>query len=377
MNTAPALSTTPFIRQLRDLAVRGLPLMYRPSEHVFAFRVRPGDGTLVLEGVSRRYTAISLIGLAGEPESTASSLLSGETARGLSERLLADVATWENLGDVALALWAARALGAGGADAALSRLVELQPAEKPYPTVEVAWALAALCMGSGTASSDLANRLAGRLVNSLSPNVWVFPHRLGGPAGRRAHVACFADLVYPVHALSHHHVRSGDPKSLVVASKAAEHFCRLQGKDGQWWWHYDTRTGDVIEGYPVYAVHQDAMAPMALLALVEAGGPDFSEPIAKGLRWLSSSPELGGRSLVDTDADVIWRKVARREPGKASRYLRAAATSLHPGARLSVLDTVFPPRSIDVEDRPYHLGWLLYAWTESRLSAWQQREASA
>jgi hypothetical protein len=349
--------------------------MYRPSEHVFAFRVRPGDGTLVLEGVSRRYTAISLIGLAGEPESTASKVLAGEAARGLCERLLADVATWQNLGDVALALWAARSLGANGADAALSRLVALQPADRPYPTVEVSWALAALCMDLRTPLDDLATRLAGRLVNSLSPNVWVFPHLLGGAAGRRSHVACFADLVYPVHALSHHHVRTGDPKSLAVASKVAEHFCRLQGKDGQWWWHYDTRTGEVIEGYPVYAVHQDAMAPMALLALGEAGGPDLSEPIVKGLRWLSSSPELGGRSLVDVDSDIIWRKVARREPGKASRYLRAAATSLKPGARLSVLDTVFPPRSIDIEDRPYHLGWLLYAWTEPRLSAWVKREA--
>ena len=34
----------------------------------------------------------------------------------------------------------------------------------------------------------------------------------------------------------------------------------------------DVRTGRVIEGYPVYAIHQDAMGPMALFALEDACG---------------------------------------------------------------------------------------------------------
>jgi hypothetical protein len=33
-----------------------------------------------------------------------------------------------------------------------------------------------------------------------------------------------------------------------------------------------------------------------------------------------------------------------------------------PNARLAVLDTLFPPGSLDAECRPYHLGWVLYAW---------------
>jgi hypothetical protein len=138
--------------------------------------------------------------------------------------------------------------------------------------------------------------------------------------------------------------------------------CERQGTAGQWWWHYDARTGSVLDGYPVYAIHQDAMGPMALFAVMAAPGRDYTGAIDRSLAWLESSPELGGASLVDEKADLIWRKVARREPRKATRYLQAAASAIHPGLRVPGTDVLFPPRSIDYEDRPYHLGWLMHAF---------------
>ncbi|HEX5633877.1 MAG TPA: hypothetical protein VFX50_11650, partial [Gemmatimonadales bacterium] len=83
---------------------------------------------------------------------------------------------------------------------------------------------------------------------------------------------------------------------------------------------------------------------------------------AQGLAWLAQAPELAGGSLVDTRAGMVWRKVARREPRKAARYLQAAAAHLRPGLRAPGLDRLFPPGAIDYEDRPYHWGWFLYAW---------------
>ena len=105
------------------------------------------------------------------------------------------------------------------------------------------------------------------------------------------------------------------------------------------------------------------MGPMALFALRKAGGPDHRAAVARGVQWLASAPELAGGSLVDRERSVIWRKVARREPGKLSRYLNAGASALHPALRAPGLDTLFPPQAIDYEDRPYHLGWMLYAWS--------------
>ncbi len=98
--------------------------------------------------------------------------------------------------------------------------------------------------------------------------------------------------------------------------------CRAQGADGQWWWHYDARTGGTVEGYPVYSVHQHAMAPMALLDLADAGGPCHLGNISRGLRWLDGPPETGERLVLD-DPPVTWRKVARGDRGKAVRGLRA------------------------------------------------------
>ena len=73
---------------------------------------------------------------------------------------------------------------------------------------------------------------------------------------------------------------------------------------------FDSRTGRVIERYPVYAVHQDAMVPMAFFALEDACGVGYGDAIERGLNWLIESPELEGASLIDPEADLIWRKVA-------------------------------------------------------------------
>jgi hypothetical protein len=145
-----------------------------------------------------------------------------------------------------------------------------------------------------------------------------------------------------------------------------------QGPQGQWWWHFDARNGRVLEGFPVYSVHQDAMAPMALFALQDACDIDSGAAIAKGLAWLHSSPELGGASLIDTEADLIWRKVARHEPGKVSRGVQAIASLVHPSLRAPGIDTVFKPGRVDFESRPYHMGWIFHAFPLDRIEAWSK-----
>lgn len=366
---------TTMIPRLRSLALRGLARMYRPDERLFAYRLRRTARGIVSEGLSRRYTAIALIGLAEEGEAAASPLLAGHGLHDVCGRLVGDVVRLENLGDVALTVWAARAVGYPDWEPAWERLVALRPMERPCSTVELAWTLAALCAAQEPVVAELRERLADRLVSSSDARSGMFPHLVGGNGGGlRAHVSCFADLVYPIHALAHYVRLSGDPGALAAARRCAQQICRLQGSAGQWWWHYDRRTGDVVERYPVYAVHQDAMAPMALFALEEAAGGDFTGEIERGFAWLAHAPELDGRTLVDEDADLVWRKVARREPGKLARYVQAVASRVHPALRAPGLDVVFPIGVVDYEDRPYHLGWLLYAWRPARLVRWS-REA--
>lgn len=191
----------------------------------------------------------------------------------------------------------------------------------------------------------------------------LFPHMLpASAAGRlRAHVGSFADQVYSTLGLARYSVATGDAAALDAADACGARICALQGPEGQWWWHYDARHGTVVEGYPVYSVHQHGMGPMALLDLREAGGRDHLESVIRGLEWIDRHPEVSG-SMVDENENVIWRKAGRRELKKVARGISAATTAIYPGFTLPGLDTIFPPTRLDYECRPYELGWLLYAW---------------
>jgi len=361
----------PFVQRLRRIALDSLRRMFVPAEGQFVFRIRKNSGGMVSEGRSKRYTAIALIGLANESEAASRRVLAGAARAEIAGRFLAEVGAWANLGDVALTLWAGRACADASRAPALDRLRELDPLGRPHATVELAWSLTALCVGpGGLMDESLARGIARRLLSCFGERSSVFSHwATDGSAGGtripiwRRHLACFADQVYPIQALSHYGGLTRDGNALEAARRCAEHICRLQGEAGQWWWHYDVRTGDVVEGYPVYAVHQDAMAPMALLAAAGATGVDFSAAIGRGLDWLAHSPEIGA-SLVDESSNVIWRKVCRREPGKLVRGMQAAVSCCHRSLRVPGVNVIFPPISIDYESRPYHMGWILYAFPE-------------
>lgn len=356
------------VRRLRSLAVHSLLRMYRPEEQLFAFRLRRNAQSEVLEGVSRRYTATALIGLAGEDRHIAAEVLGNHSPEEVCGRLIAELGESEELGEAALTTWAARMLQHPRSRKAVEALRRMDPAGRAHPTVELSWALTALVVGGSEATDmALAERIADALIGSFRHESGLFPHAPAkkGLSALRAHISCFADFVYPIQALSHYHQATGDAQAADVACRCAARMCQLQGPEGQWWWHFDARTGRVVEGYPVYSVHQDSMAPMALAAVAEACGRDYSESIAKGLAWLSDPPEISG-SLIDAERNVIWRKVARREPGRLVRGLQAAAGRLHPAIRLPGVDTAFPPNSVDYETRPYHMGWILYAWHSNR-----------
>jgi hypothetical protein len=352
------------VDRLRPMSVRGLGRMFDGNREVFVFRVRRTADGIRQEGLSPRYTAITLLGMAHLDDRDTQAILGTVSRERVCSTLLQHAATSTNLGDVALSLWAGFECGSNQLEPVLRRLGELKPADEQHPTVEVAWTLSALSDYDDQSVRSLRDRVAQRLMSAYSTQSRLFPHMVDPARAGRSHVACFADLIYPIQALAKYAERSGHAQALDIASACAEHLCSTQGDVGQWWWHYDYRTGHVLERYPVYAIHQDAMGPMGLLALRSAGGADCSRHIERGLEWLLASPELRGGTLIDTSADLIWRKVARRESRKAVRYMQAGLARLHPALRVPAVDALFPPGVIDDEDRPYHLGWLLYAWRD-------------
>lgn len=376
MSNSAALQAPDVIDRVRTysaLAQRGLPASYVSETTEFSQTIRaslrePESSGLVREGRNLRYTAIAALGLGSLSRSAQREILKGATVEELLSAAISRATVSTDPGAVALVAWAAAEV-TGTPDDSLLALIDRRLTDgHPLPTVDTAWmltaAVEALKATGGTAqhATDIARVARNRLLEAQGAD-GLFPHALPASSlGRlRAHVGCFADQVYPIQALARLAGYSGDAIALAAANHAAERICALQGEAGQWWWHYDARDGTVVERFPVYSVHQHAMAPMALLDLAEAGGDDHSDAIVLGLDWLTTHPEVD-EELVSEEESQIWRKVGRREPAKAVRKIAAVTTSIKAGWHLPGIDTLFPANRIDRECRPYELGWLVYAW---------------
>ncbi|MFE2231060.1 hypothetical protein ACFXA4_00470 [Streptomyces sp. NPDC059442] len=358
--------------RLLGLAETGLPAMLLPTGDGFVFTrvgtaAEDGSWTLEQRGTSLRYAAITALGVRFLPLDRQRAVLGGHTAEEFTGLLIQQLRSVVNLGDAALVAWAAAETGHPKLSDALDRVAALDESGRPQYTVEAAWVLSALAAARSTV--DVEERLAAardRLMGARIDGSPLFPHATGPGLNPwyRSHVGCFADQTYPLQALARAHASGDDPEALAAADACAARICALQGDGGQWWWHYDAPRGEVVEGYPVYSVHQHAMAPTALLDLADAGGTDFGAAIRLGLRWMTDVPELGpgGEPLVLDELGVTWRKVYRGDPKKAVRAARGLTTRVAPGLKLRPLDRVFRPASVDRECRPYEFGWMLYAW---------------
>ncbi len=356
--------------------------MLLPGSEAFVFTMagqQAPDGSWTLErrGTSTRYAAITALGVRFLPEDRQRAVLGGRTAQEFTGLLIESLPAVTNLGDAALIAWAAAETEHPKLSDAVARVDALDDEDRPQYTVEAAWVLSALAAARDTV--DVEARFAAarnRLLRARIEGSPLFPHATGPGLvpWYRAHVSCFADQTYPLQALARAHASGdgdGDPEALAAAEACAARICELQGEGGQWWWHYDARTGGVVEGYPVYSVHQHAMAPTALFDLADAGGTDFGAAVRKGLRWMTDVPELAGSQhrepMILDELGATWRKVYRGDPKKAVRAARGLSTRLAPGARLKSLDRVYRPLSVDRECRPYEFGWMLYAWQGGRI----------
>jgi hypothetical protein len=352
------------LERLLRIAFLRLPEQHTDGEFVFTVTgtAAPGGGWLLQPaGTSLRYGAIAALGLLRVPGRDQRRVLAGQTGDDLVGKLAKRLDEITGLGDAALVCWATAEARHGELPHAVERLRQLDRPGLPVDVVAAAWVVSALV--AARPHVDVEQHLAAARQRLLAARGDVaYPHTTGGDAPwYRAHVGSFADQVYPVQALARLHGSADDPEALATAETVAGVVCAAQGAAGQWWWHYDCRTGGVVEGYPVYSVHQHAMAPMALLDLSDAGGTSHLDAIRRGLRWLADRPETGADLVLD-EPPITWRKVARGDHRKLVRGLQAASTRVRPRMHVPVLDRLYRPGTVDRECRPYELGWLLLTW---------------
>ena len=347
------------VRSLIDFAIDSLPAM-RLEDGVFCFERRVGR--LAPVGRSARYTLMVELGLLRALEA-------GYAVPFDLDEL--DAIGWRELdagelapGDIGLMLWIdARREGGRGAELAerLDAALAANGGLGARLGMELGWIVTGLSYhvaahGSRTGSRLLSEALDQLLIGNRAPST-LFRHF--GKAGWRRRFPNFATQIYSVLALAVVARLGLDDRALPAAVATADRLLATQLTDGGWPWLFDAERGTVVERYEIYSVHQDAMAPMALLELWEVSrDARYLDAVARGLRWIHGHNELNA-DIVDRDNGLVLRSIRRkRGPDRFWAAAKAAASQLGaptPGASARLVET-------NPTDRPYHFGWVLEAW---------------
>ena len=315
------------IKSICTIAKDGLWKCYPKDGNPMPYTlVKDGNGDVQPAGSSIRYALISQIGIMRWlhhcPEDK-------PHLPNLWPRILAQVNDVNHVGDFALLLWAAAESGRDDCDKFAKMVVQRWPdSHQMCNAVELGWIVQSLVRLSeivdlGADARAVLTVARDKLLELFNPVSRLFARhdRTGLTEMLSRRVACFADQVYPMLALANYGRCFNDSRSTDIAVAAADTICRLQGPEGQWWWHYDVKAGKAAEEYPVFSVHQHGMAPMALLAVDEAAGTDHTKYIEAGLIWLTGRNELN-LTMIQQEQGVVWRDIHRREVGKIFRFVR-------------------------------------------------------
>jgi len=370
------------LEKLAQLANEGLKKMYLPDEGIFCHRLV--GKKLAKEGKSLLYTFMVIIGLTKAKRMGLKSIFSpGRLFNNVWER--SD--TKESLGLLACILWAAALLEKDCINKLLKQSEKLLSKYKTkkwqIPTMETAWLLCGVCeyllKENNHKAILLGKKLFQILENAFKESSGLFSFTTKGRRKNfikkriNENLGSFASQIYPIMALSKYYQVLHDDRALKIAQYCADTICKFQGPLGQWWWIYNVKKGFVVEGYPVYSVHQDAMAFMGLLELQRAlGEAKYEAYLKKGLRWLEGNNEIKTK-IYDEKQKIIWRAIQR----KKSNSFRTGNFGLGKKELLKIQIAgfinlspfyvyEFPLSSeweILFETRPYHNGWILLVWS--------------
>jgi hypothetical protein len=368
----PTTDTRSRLQELADIALELLPRMLDPETALFSHKTLRDGARYVNKRPNLAYSAMSVVGLLEQPRRPADEVVplgrcidALHTGADLRPHVVVD----GNL------LWACALADDRRAVGVVTRLVDrMKPSVVPSSELGVALfglVAAARAFPECRDRAGLgAERAANELLERFMAGPEVFPQQ--PPRLRLRHgtlqrgITSFASQVYPLHGLAAWYEWTGTTPAAALG-RVASGLVEAQGAQGQWWWLYSPHRRAVVEGYPVYSVHQDGMAFLGLVPLQEIGLDAHWDALGLGLRWLDGHNELS-ESLVAEDNGFICRCIQRAGsdadgPYGLSRwaYNRVLVRSLRPpldgrGVRAT-------PAELEIlrECRSYHLGWVLCA----------------
>ena len=190
----------------------------------------------------------------------------------------------------------------------------------------------------------------------------------------RRWLVSFGSTVYFLRAMHEYAALTGNDRAEALFENGVRKMVANQGPNGEWPWLYSVRSSVPIEYYPVFAVHQDAMAMLFLLPALDRGMDWVREPIARSVSWVFGRNELDTPTFVAAPFRA-YRSIERTHTlPRATRYFRSLGTlALRKTSTLSSNGRV----RINPECRSYHLGWFLYVWSRPDPVARRGRRAAA
>jgi hypothetical protein len=339
--------------------LKGLEAMYIPEEGTFASSYRLSEGTMVHfrdKDWEYKYTMNCLPGLHQLKRRGIDVFLDVQADY---NRMAARAdEQFQSVENIAATVWTGNYIGAripkdvtSQFDSILKNITTLR-----LTAQALAWMIVA-CLECGQERHQEALQLAQlALKRFVHPDTSLVRHV---PDGFRRDWASFAASCYMAYAFLRLARETESEWANTVGLRIARAIVQLQGRHGQWAWFYHVPSGKVADYYPVYSVHQHAMAPLFLLEAIDHGYVEFREPLLKGFRWVLGHNELE-RSMTDNSHHVIWRSVVRREPlGRLGRYSRIIGTN-YGGLRARIQRR--EALQVNKECRSYELGWALFAF---------------
>lgn len=347
---------------LLNLSIDGLNDLYLPNKKEFALRKKRVNNTYVIEGASKRYTLINLLGLY---KAKCNGLDIKLDLAPILESQIKNIHKYKNAGNIGLLLWATSyidptKIGKVTSKINFRNLVRDFNDIKLGLSTELAWLLIGL-LTSSTFNKNIKNitsQLVEYIYIKLRENYHghgIFGHQATDTfAGKiRGEIGSFSDQVYSIYAFTLYSKLKQSEEALTIAEYCAKKICKYQDKYGAWAWHYNSMTGKVISKYPIYSVHQDAMAPLALFTLQKATGNNYEKYIYKGLDWLTNNEF--NINMIDFENHMIKRAIA---PNRISRKFKSLLVNLGMKDELDYSNV-----SVVDECWSYHLGWLLFAFS--------------
>jgi hypothetical protein len=334
------------LRRLCAGSAEFLTAVYRAEDGLFPFSTRLRGTELVNDfdhPQTRRYTITSLVGLSQAlPPDELAPLVDT-----FAERWLDRLDSPADLGLFSLVYPEALAGVREAARSAASSQLNMQ---------DLAWMLwGASANGDEPTARHLFERMLGDFVE---PRSGLPRHSV---KAYRRRVLSFGSLVYFLRSTWEYGRAFGDERALELYRSGVAKALALQGPQGEWPWMIDARSGRAFDRYPVFAVHQDSMAPLFLLPALDDGLPGVEAALDRSVRWVLGENELGVPMFVEEPVFFAYRSIERRESfPKARRYARFVG-------RCEAVQAPAGGTWLNDECRSYHPGWILFAWS-SRLA---------